>query len=296
MTTLQDLVASANATVKSYTVDEARAHLDDPDVAFVDVRDRPELDETGTIPGAVHASRGLLEFHVDPGSPYHLDVFDSGKELVFVCKSGGRSALAARRAQEMGVGRVASLAGGMLAWHGGGGPVRPSSPATTSQRPPEGARPARGAKVTVRGQGDALGVLGDAQRVKLTGDDTGGRFTLIENENPPGTTLPVHLHRNEDEAFYVVEGRVEFDVAGDRVVGEPGATVFLPRGVPHTWRVVGEGPARMLIMLTPAGLEGYFRELSALPTDGPPDMGRVLEISERYGIEFPGLQGGPSTA
>lgn len=159
-----------------------------------------------------------------------------------------------------------------------------------NQQLSEGADFARKAKITVRGQGDSLNVLGDVQRVKLTGDDTQGRFALIENENPPGTTLPVHLHRNEDEIFYVVEGRVEFDVAGERVVGEPGATVFLPQGVPHTWRVVGETPARMLIMLMPAGLEGYFRELSALPADGPPDMGRVLEISGRYGIEFPEAQ------
>jgi quercetin dioxygenase-like cupin family protein len=165
-----------------------------------------------------------------------------------------------------------------------------------TQQLPEEASIARTAKITVRGQGDTLNVLGDAQRVKLTGDDTQGRFTLIENENPPGTTLPVHLHRNEDEVFYVLEGRVEFDVAGERVVAEPGATVFLPQGVPHTWRVVGEEPARMLIMLMPAGLEAYFRELSALPADGPPDMEQVLEISGRYGIEFPEMHGGASGA
>lgn len=155
-----------------------------------------------------------------------------------------------------------------------------------SQKLPEDARLAREPKISVRDQGDSLNVLGDTQRVKLTGEDTQGRFTLVENENPPGTTLPVHLHRNEDEVFYVVEGRVEFDVAGEVVEGEPGATVFLPRGVPHTWKVVGDEPARMLIMLFPAGLEGYFRELSALPSDGPPDMEKVMEISERHGIEF----------
>lgn len=166
-----------------------------------------------------------------------------------------------------------------------------------SQQLPEEARFARRPKITVRGQGDTLNVLGDAQRVKLTGEDTQGRFTLIENENPPGTTLPVHVHRNEDEVFYVIEGRVEFDVAGERVVGESGATVFLPQGVPHTWRVVGEVPARMLIMLMPAGLEAYFRELSALPADGPPDVEQILAISERYGIEFPEPEGGgPSGA
>jgi quercetin dioxygenase-like cupin family protein len=165
-----------------------------------------------------------------------------------------------------------------------------------SQQLPEEARFARQAKITVQGQGDTLNVLGDAQRVKLTGKDTQGRFTLIENENPPGTTLPRHVHRNEDEVFYVLEGRVEFDVAGELAIGEPGATVFLPQGVPHTWRVVGAEPARMLIMLMPAGLEDYFRELAALPAGGPPDMERVLEISGRYGIEFPEAHDDPSAA
>lgn len=147
----------------------------------------------------------------------------------------------------------------------------------------------REAKFTVRGQGETLNVLGDNQVVKLTGAETEGRFTLVENENPPGVGPPPHVHRNEDEAFYVLEGRVEFEVDGDKVVGEAGATVFLPRGSTHTWRVVGEEPARMLIMLMPAGLEDYFRELSALAADGPPEMEKVLEVSARYGIEFPGL-------
>ena len=147
----------------------------------------------------------------------------------------------------------------------------------------------REARFTVRGQGETLNVLGDHQVVKLTGEETEGRFTLIENENPPGAGPPLHVHRNEDEAFYVLQGRVEFEVDGDEVVGEPGATVFLPRGSTHTWRVVGEEPARMLIMLMPAGLESYFRELSALATDGPPEMEKVLEVSARHGIEFPEL-------
>jgi rhodanese-related sulfurtransferase len=122
---IKDLLAEANSQVRTYTVDEAKRLLDDEDVVFIDVRDEPELRETGTLPGAVHASRGMLEFYVDESSPYYLQVFGSGKELVFYCKSGGRSVLAALRAQEMGVGRVASLAGGMLAWKEIGGPVEP---------------------------------------------------------------------------------------------------------------------------------------------------------------------------
>lgn len=122
---IKDLLAEANGRVKTYSVDEVRGLLGDDRIAFIDVRDEPELRETGTLPDAVHASRGMLEFYVDEGSPYHMDVFDSEKELVFYCKSGGRSALAAQRAQEMGVENVASMAGGMLAWKEAGGPIEP---------------------------------------------------------------------------------------------------------------------------------------------------------------------------
>lgn len=120
---IKDLLAEANGHITTYTAGEVQQLLGDEDVVFIDVRDAPELQETGTLPGAVHASRGMLEYYVDKSSPYHREVFGSGKELVFYCKSGGRSALAAQRAQEMGVGKVASMAGGMLAWQEAGGPV-----------------------------------------------------------------------------------------------------------------------------------------------------------------------------
>lgn len=153
-------------------------------------------------------------------------------------------------------------------------------------RPPE-------PTITTRGEGEALRVLGDAQRVKLTGADTDGRFTLIENENPPGTGLPMHLHRHEEEIFYVVEGRVEFTVDGERVTGEAGTTVFLPRGVPHRWEVVGDAPARMLIMLLPAGLEEFFRRVTDLSADGPPEPERLGPLAEEFGIEILDGDGGP---
>ena len=122
---VQDLLAEANERIRTYTVDEVQGLLGNEDVVFIDVRDAPELGETGKLPNAVHASRGMLEYYVDAGSPYHMAVFASGKELVFYCKSGGRSVLAAQRAQEMGVGKVASMAGGMLAWTAVAGPVEP---------------------------------------------------------------------------------------------------------------------------------------------------------------------------
>lgn len=152
---------------------------------------------------------------------------------------------------------------------------------------PKEAALAREPKFTVREKNIPLNVLGDTQYVLLTGEDTQGRFALIENENPPGVGPPLHVHRNEDEAFYVLDGEVEFTAKGESVVCGPGETVSLPEGLPHTWKTVGETNARMLIMLFPAGLETYFRTLSELSEDGPPDMEKVLEVSAQHGIEFP---------
>ncbi|MFP4282531.1 MAG: cupin domain-containing protein [Opitutales bacterium] len=125
--------------------------------------------------------------------------------------------------------------------------------------------------------------------MKLNGEDTEGRFALIESENLPGIGPPLHIHRREDEAFYIIEGEVEFTLGERRTVAGAGTTVFLPKDSLHTWKVVGTQRARFLIMLMPAGGEQYFRELSALGAVGPPDMAAVLEVSGRYGIEFPGL-------
>jgi quercetin dioxygenase-like cupin family protein len=135
-------------------------------------------------------------------------------------------------------------------------------------------------------QGERLNVLGDNQRILLTGEDTNGSYTLIENHNPPGASIPLHLHRNEDETFYVVSGEVEFEINGEIVLTNAGGTVYLPRNTPHSFTIVGNEPAKMLFMLMPAGLEKYFEKLSKLPSDKPPDMEKVIEISARYGIEF----------
>ena len=109
----KQMIAEANAVVESISAADALSLLDHADVAFVDLRDAPELERDGKIPGAVHASRGMLEFLIDPTSPYHNAVFSSGKRLVLYCASGGRSALAAQTAQSMGVTDVAHISGGL---------------------------------------------------------------------------------------------------------------------------------------------------------------------------------------
>ena len=113
---IKELCAEAEAVVETWTVDEARGHLEDEDVVFVDIRDIRELWREGAIPGAVHAPRGMLEFWVDPESPYARDVFQSGKRFMFFCAGGLRSALAAKSVQEMGLSPVCHMAGGYSAW------------------------------------------------------------------------------------------------------------------------------------------------------------------------------------
>ena len=128
----------------------------------------------------------------------------------------------------------------------------------------------------------------------LTGEDTGGSYALIEDCNPPRMDIPLHLHRNEDEMFYVVEGQVEFRIGSEILKATAGTTVHMPRDTPHAFTIIGDMPAKMLIMLVPAGLEKYFEELRQLPSGEPPDMEKVVAISARYGIEFLSAPEGPA--
>ena len=123
----QTLVAQASAAIKSYTVAEVLARLADPVVQLVDLRDPRELEREGMIPGAFHAPRGMLEFWVDPDSPYFKPVFGENKEFIFFCAAGWRSALATKTVQDMGLQPVADIAGGFTAWKAAGGPVTSKS-------------------------------------------------------------------------------------------------------------------------------------------------------------------------
>ena len=140
-------------------------------------------------------------------------------------------------------------------------------------------------KVVKNGEGKKLNVIGDRMTIKLTGEDTGGQFTFFEQENDPGTGIPPHVHANEDEVFKVVEGKVEFWLNGQIKVLEAGDVIYAPKGVPHTWKVIGDQKAKVDVSVFPAGLEKMFEELSRLPA-GPPDKELVTGIVGRYGIAF----------
>src|SRR6056297_421045 len=102
----QALLDAAEREIKTLEVTEAQALLGQPDVVFVDIRDVRELEREGRVPGAFHAPRGMLEFWIDPDSPYFKPVFGEDKTFVFYCQSGWRSALSTQTMQRMGLGRV----------------------------------------------------------------------------------------------------------------------------------------------------------------------------------------------
>jgi rhodanese-related sulfurtransferase len=120
---VRQLCAEAEQEIETMTVDAVMAVKDDPQVQLVDIRDIRELWRDGAIPGALHAPRGMLEFWVDPESPYHREDFGSGRKFIFFCAGGLRSALAAQSVHRMGLAPVAHMRGGYGAWKEAGGPT-----------------------------------------------------------------------------------------------------------------------------------------------------------------------------
>ena len=117
----KSIVKQALAAVPAISAEDALALVASPDHVFVDLRDGTEQAKTGTIPGAVASSRGMMEFHIDPDSPAHKPEFNQDKTYIFYCATGGRSALAAGAAVDMGLAPVVNLAGGVGAWKKAGG-------------------------------------------------------------------------------------------------------------------------------------------------------------------------------
>ncbi len=114
--TAAQLVAEAKQRVENLTPDQVSAELARGDALLVDLRESNEREQNGTIPGAMHASRGMLEFYADPSSTYHREEFNPDRRIIFHCASGGRSALAADTVAQMGYKNVAHLDGGLKAW------------------------------------------------------------------------------------------------------------------------------------------------------------------------------------
>jgi rhodanese-related sulfurtransferase len=122
-TGVKHLVEEAKKAIEELSAEEAVALIGDDSVVIIDIRDVRELQRDGKIPGSFHCPRGMLEFWIDPSSPYHKDVFAQDKKFVFHCASGWRSALATQVAQRMGLKPVAHIESGFTGWKKAGGPV-----------------------------------------------------------------------------------------------------------------------------------------------------------------------------
>ncbi|HEU4630562.1 MAG TPA: quercetin 2,3-dioxygenase [Gemmatimonadaceae bacterium] len=151
------------------------------------------------------------------------------------------------------------------------------------------------------GEGTPVWFLGNLMVLKATTQSTNGGYGLLESLIRPGASPPLHVHHREDETFWVLEGEVTIR-CGDEIFHAPaGSYVFLPRGVPHTFRVEGETPARMLTLLTPGGGEMFFveggrpAEQPTLPPPGRPDLAHLERVAHAFGSEFVGPPLPPAT-
>ena len=132
-------------------------------------------------------------------------------------------------------------------------------------------------------------------RVVVSGEETGGRYAVVETVERPGSERPLHLHTREDELVYVLQGRAAFYKGDEDLRCGPGDRVLLPRGCEHTFRVESD-EARLLVLLTPAGLEGLYAELvksidprrGENPRSMTRDLDRLVTASARYGVEITG--------
>lgn len=143
-------------------------------------------------------------------------------------------------------------------------------------------------------EGRSFYFLGTLMTLKAGSAETNGQFSLIEQLSPPGFATPLHLHHGEDEAMYILEGVFTFFVGDQVIKAAPGSFVYLPKDVPHAFRVEGEAPARLLQLTTPAGIEQGFIEMGEAATSHtlppphiptPEELGRMMAISAKYSVE-----------
>jgi mannose-6-phosphate isomerase-like protein (cupin superfamily) len=144
------------------------------------------------------------------------------------------------------------------------------------------------------GQGRTIAVVGDVYRFLATGEDTNGKYTLWEAIVPPGGGPPPHVHSREEEGFYILEGEITLQIGDKRLVATAGMSANMPVGTPHSFRNESDRPAKMQILIAPAGLEQMFFEFGVPVAEGattalPPtkeEIEKLLAIAPRYGIEI----------
>lgn len=139
------------------------------------------------------------------------------------------------------------------------------------------------------GEGKSFWVVGDQYTFLATGEDTGGAYAMIDATVPPQSGPPPHIHRREDETFYVLEGELMFQVDGRTIPASAGAFVMLPKGTLHAFKNTGTTAAKMLITVNPSGLEKFFAEVgheSKEESLTPAAIEKLLAVAPRYGLEI----------
>lgn len=137
------------------------------------------------------------------------------------------------------------------------------------------------------GEGRPLNVMGHKISVKLDSKETGGDYYVFEVATPAGAGIPPHVHQNEDEVIYIIEGTYEIFLNGRTFIATAGSVLNFARYAPHGFTNVGSSTGRTVWVVTPGiGFEQFFEELGALPADQPPDLGKVAQIFGSYGMEI----------
>lgn len=150
------------------------------------------------------------------------------------------------------------------------------------------------------GEGEAYWYVNNRATILATAAQTGGMFSLVHMDVAVGHGPPLHIHRAEDEAFWVLEGQLTVRCGEAEFAAGPGAFVYTPRGIPHTFRLEGDAPARLLVLLTPGGGEGYFIDAGrpatgpGLPPPAPPDIATLQAVAAKYHQENIGPPMGPA--
>ena len=143
-------------------------------------------------------------------------------------------------------------------------------------------------KITSIETADVVRALGAEQRLLVRGSDSGGAIAMWEEFISPGYGPPLHVHHREDEIFQVVEGDLLFWSEGQTHRAGPGTTIFLPRDVPHTFLNASNAVVRVVLTVTPGGVEGFFADIAADQLTIPESMPELVQLAGRYGLEFLG--------
>jgi quercetin dioxygenase-like cupin family protein len=143
------------------------------------------------------------------------------------------------------------------------------------------------------GAGESVWLVGDLIEVKLASEDTGGAYSMVEETSPPQGGPPPHIHHDVDETLYVVEGEVEVLLGGGTTRASAGSLAYVPKGTLHTFKNIGTSPSWVVAIISPGGFETFFVEAGEPATEGSsapegePEVGRIVEIGQKYGLEIP---------